>query len=109
HFDDPQFGDLVLLARPHYQFGDPFDPSTAGLLSNHGGPDTREIPIIVSGGSPRVRPQVLGTDTASRPATNPDIGPTVLWLLGLRPTRMTSGAPVPDDLAGRVLREAFAE
>jgi hypothetical protein len=108
-FDHPQFGELVLIARPHYQFGDPFDPSTAGLLANHGGPDTQAIPIIVSGGDPRVRSQVIAADTAAAAATNPDIGATVLWLLGLRPTRMTSGAPVPDALAGRVLREAFTE
>jgi hypothetical protein len=52
---------------------------------------------------------VIAADTAAAAATNPDIGATVLWLLGLRPTRMTSGAPVPDALAGRVLREAFTE
>ena len=109
HLDDPQAGDLVLVARPHCDFGDPFDPATAGLLGNHGGPDTENIPIVVSGGDPRVRSQIISADAAAVPATNPDIGATALWLLNLRPTRLLSGAPVPEALAGRVLREAFSE
>jgi hypothetical protein len=109
HFDDPQAGDLVLVARPHCDFGDPFDPATAGLLGNHGGPDTEDIPLIVSGGDPRIRNQIISGDVEAAPATNPDIGATALWLLDLRPTRMLSGAPVPEALAGRVLREAFSD
>lgn len=107
HLDHPQAGDLVLIARPHCHFGDPFDPSTAALVANHGGPDTQNIPVIVAGGSPRVRSQLIAADASGGVATNPDIGATVLWLLNLRPTRMISGDAVPEALAGRVLREAF--
>jgi hypothetical protein len=107
--DHEQAGDLVLIARPHYHFGDPFEPATAGLLANHGGAETQPIALVISGGSPRVRNQTIGTDATVAPATNPDIGATVLWLLGLRPTRMITGGPIPDPLAGRVLREAFDE
>ena len=107
--DHPQAGDLILIARPHYHFGDPFEPATAGLLANHGAAETQPIALIISGGHPRVRSQIIGADAALPPATNPDIGATVLWLLGLRSTRMITGGPVPDALAGRVLREAFNE
>ena len=109
HLDDPQAGDLLLVARPHCHFGDPFDASTAGLLGNHGGAGTTDIPLIVSGGDPRIRAQIIAADAGAAPATNPDIGATALWLLDLRPTQMVSGAPVPEALAGRVLREAFGE
>jgi predicted AlkP superfamily pyrophosphatase or phosphodiesterase len=109
HLDDPQAGELVLVARPHCHFGDPFDPSTAGLLGNHGGAETQDIPLIIAGGDPRVRAQIIAGDARTPPVTNPDIGATVLWLLDLRPTRTLSGAPVPDALAGHVLREAFSE
>ena len=104
HLDHPQAGDLVLVARAHYHFVDPFEPATSALLANHGGAEQEAIPIVVAGGDPRVRAQIVAD-----PATNPDIGATALWLLGLRPTRTIAGAPVPDALAGRTLREAFSE
>ena len=109
HLDDPQAGDLVLVARPHCHFGDPFEPSTAGLLGNHGGAEQEDIPLIVAGGDSRVRAQVIAAGAAHAPATNPDIGATALWLLGLRSPRTIAGSEVPAALAGRVLREAFSE
>ena len=110
HLDHPQAGELVLIARAHCHFGDPFEPATAGLLANHGSAETQDIPLIISGGDPRIRAQIIAANSAAAaPATNPDIGATVLWLLGLRPTHMLSGAPVPELLAGRVLREAFSQ
>ena len=107
--DHPQAGDLVLVARRHCHFGDPFEPATAGLLGNHGGPEQEAIPLVISGGDPRIRAQTIAVDPSGVPATNADIGATVLWLLHLRPTRMITGAPVPEALAGRVLREAFSD
>jgi len=107
HLDQPQAGDLLLVARPHCQFSDPFDPASAALLGNHGGPGQQDIPLIVTGGDPRIRAQVIPAVSSNTPATTADIGATVLWLLNLRPTRTISGAPVPEALAGRVLREAF--
>jgi hypothetical protein len=108
HLDLPQAGDLLLIAHAHCQFDDPFEPAVAGLLANHGGAETQDIPLIISGGDPRIRAQIIAADPAAAPATNPDIGATALWLLDLRPVRMISGAPVPDALAGRVLHEAFS-
>ena len=107
HLDHPQIGEMVLVARPHFQFGDPFEPSTAGVLGNHGGPEQSWIPILVTGGDVRVRAQVVAAEAAIPQATNPDIGATALWLLGVRATRQVSGRPVTSGLAGRVLREAF--
>jgi arylsulfatase A-like enzyme len=102
-----QVGDLILVARPHYHFDDPFEPAVSALLADHGGPGQQDVPIIISGGDSHIRTQIVAADSSVPPATNPDIGATVLWLLGLRPTRMITGAPVPEALAGRVLREAF--
>jgi arylsulfatase A-like enzyme len=107
--DDPQAGDLLLVARPHYQFGDPFEPSTAGVLGNHGGAEQQDIPLIVAGGVRRVRAQVIAADASSTPAANPDVGATVLWLLGMRRPHTIANTPVPEALTGRALREAFGE
>jgi len=108
-FEHPQVGELVVVAQPNCQFGDPFEPSTAGVLGNHGGAEQRAIPMIVAGGDPRVRAQVIDSAGDATPAAaNPDIGATVLWLLDLRAPRTVSHEPVPAPFAGRVLREAFA-
>jgi arylsulfatase A-like enzyme len=103
-FASPRAGDLLVVAVPGYFFDDPYGPATAAVRGMHGGPDTREIPILVTGGAEGIRTQVV--DSASA-ATNPDVGATALWLLGLRPARRLDGRAIPDSLSGRVLREAF--
>jgi hypothetical protein len=107
HADHPRMGELVLVARPGYAFVDPFSAHAAGLSGMHGGPDTMHIPIIVTGGDPRLRAQVVPVDGPIPQASNPDVGATAAALLGVRRTRLVNGGAIPAELAGRVLREAF--
>src|SRR5262249_27560951 len=83
----------------------PFAAHRAGLLGEHGGPAQRAIAILVTGGDPRLRASPLPPANAAV-ATNPDLGVTAAWLLGVRQPRFTSGRQVGDGLRGRVLREA---
>ena len=106
HLEHPRAGELILRAKPNYHFGDPFSPHLGGIEGNHGGPDEAHIPIIVTGGDPRIRSQVV-EGNATTTAANPDLGATAAWLLGVRMPRMVSGQEVPKELAGRVLHEAF--
>jgi len=101
----PRAGELFVVANPNYKF---VDPSTSlQLIGDHGGPEQSYVPIFVAGGEPRIRKQVLSSGGALPPAENPDLGATAAWLLGVRMPRMIGGAEIPQQLAGRVLREAF--
>ena len=101
----PRAGELILIARPGHHFNDPFSPRAAGLRGNHGSPHERHIPIVITGGYPKLKAQIV---QAGEQAENPDLGLTALWLLGLREPRYVNGKPVPEVLQGRVLSEAFA-
>src|SRR5262249_5634867 len=102
--DHPRAGDVILIAKPGHHFVDPFSRRIAGLAGNHGGPLERPIPILVAGGHPALR---AGAARVAEHAENPDIGRTVLELLGLRRPNGRDGMPVPDALCGRVLSEAL--
>jgi hypothetical protein len=54
-----------------------------------------------------VRAQIASVEGPTPQAANPDLGATAAWLLGVRMPRTIDGKPVPNELAGRVLREAF--
>lgn len=85
-------------------------------LSTHGHPGTRHVLFVVAGGERScVRDHVVALDKPMPPPTrlegddtrqlagqaeNVDIGPTVLWALGLVPSLL-------EGRHGRVLREAF--
>jgi arylsulfatase A-like enzyme len=97
-------GDMLLVARPGHVFADPSDPAADEIRGSHGGPANLEVPIIMTGGYPHLRSQVI---MEGRQAENPDLGMTALHLLGLPEPRFTSGQPVPVQLRGRVLDEAF--
>jgi hypothetical protein len=105
--DNPRAGELVLVAVPHCFFADPFSPHLGGLAGEHGGPAQRTIAILLTGGDPRLRLAAAFHEADHRAAANPDLGQTAAWLLGVRSTRFVRGGAVPDDLRGRVLREAF--
>ncbi len=100
----PRVGELILVARPGYFFNDPFSPRTAGMRGHHGSPRERHIPIVITGGYPKIKAQIM---QGGEQAENPDLGITAAWLLGLREPRYVSGQPVPKILQGRVLSEAF--
>ncbi|MEA2626449.1 MAG: hypothetical protein QOD06_2494 [Candidatus Binatota bacterium] len=103
-FAHERAGDLILVAKPGYLFNDPMSPSVGAMRGSHGGPDTLDVPIVVSGGWERIRSAVVDE---AHGAVNADIGMTVRWLLDLPEPRFRSGAPVPAELRGRVLEEAF--
>jgi hypothetical protein len=105
----PRVGELVLVAAPHCFFGDPFSPRRVGLAGDHGGPAQRAISILLTGGDRRLRASPLppAEISVAMGATNPDLGATAAWLLGVRQPRYTNGRPVGEGLRGRVLREAF--
>ncbi len=103
--DNPRAGDLILIAKPGHHFVDPFSRRSAALAGNHGGPRERPIPILVAGGHPALR---LGAARVAEHAENPDIGRTVLKLLGLRGPNGREGKPVPEALCGRILSEALS-
>ena len=101
----PRAGDLVLVAKPGHHFVDRFSRRLAALAGNHGGPRERPVPILVAGGHPALR---AGAARVAEHAENPDIGRTVLELLGLRGPRGRDGKPVPEALRGRILSEALS-
>jgi type I phosphodiesterase/nucleotide pyrophosphatase len=105
----PRVGELILVAQPHYSFGDPYTPHILGLAGDHGAPGQSHIPILITGGDKRIRTQTVDPEGSIPQAANPDIGATAAWLLGVRMPRTLAGKPVPPALAGRVLREAFQE
>jgi hypothetical protein len=106
--EHPGVGDLVVVARPGFQFVDPYRPAAAALVGMHGGPDVRQVPIVVTGGHPRLRATRLTPGAEVAPAANPDLGATAAWLLDVRAPRSTAGRVVPAHDRGRVLMEAFA-
>ncbi len=105
HLAHERTGELLLVARPGYQFLDPFDPDDAGLLGNHGGPETLAVPLVVTGGAP----QLTAAPAGAPPPASVDVAPTVARLLGLRAGRRADGSAVPPELAGRPIGAVFAE
>jgi hypothetical protein len=101
----PRAGEIILIAKPGYVFADPYYPSAAGIRGSHGGLAEVEVPILITGGHPRIRSQVV---ESGRQAENPDLGATAFWLRGLGEPRFLDGRPVPERLRGRALSEAFA-
>jgi len=107
--DHPRTGALVLVGRPGYHFVDPFRPWAASFLGMHGGPDAQTVPILVTGGHPRLRAERVIPGEGTPPAANPDLGTTTAWLLDLREPRALTGKRVPERSRGRILREAFRD
>ena len=102
----PRSGDLLVLHDRDGAFSDPSSSSNP-LPGNHGGPQTRDNFLAVTGGGDYVRQQrVAGRvdaffdDTLFNPgqAENVDPSPTIMGLFGLFPA---------EDSQGRFLAEAF--
>src|SRR5262249_55094165 len=51
-------GDLLLVAKLHFVFADPFRPRLGGLAGDHGGPGQGRIPIVIAGGGAPVVAQI---------------------------------------------------
>jgi predicted AlkP superfamily pyrophosphatase or phosphodiesterase len=101
-----------------YSFGTPQPaPLSARPADTHGHPGTRHILFVVAGGLqscvsnqvaaldkriPTARLEGDDTHQLTKQAENVDIGPTILWTLGLDPSLLKGGGQ------GRVLREAFS-
>ncbi len=105
HVDDQRAGDLLAIAVPGYQFVDPPDTVEAALLGNHGGPQDRHVPLIVTGGWPGL--QAAPPGTASPELV--DVAPTVAALLGLRRPRRVDGSALPDDALGRPIAAVLGQ
>jgi len=96
-------GDLVVSARKNASFNDPINP----LAGNHGGPQTRDNFLAVSGGASVINQRTIASgqddlfdDTLTNPdqSENVDVAPTVTRLLSQR---------APAQNSGRFLSEAF--
>lgn len=116
HLDHPRTGDLFLVAARGFHFVDPFRPSEAALLGDHGGPGDRAVPFVVAGGFPQLGRgrgrKGPGAASAVVCALGPsveavDFAPTAAALLGLHAPQGIGGRAVPARESGRVLYEAF--
>ncbi len=104
HLDHPRTGDLLLVAAPGHQLVDPWDPVDAGLLGNHGGPDERSVPLVVTGGWPGLRKATADLP----PPSAADVAATVAAWLGLPAPRRLDGAAVAPELVGRAIAALLA-
>ena len=82
-------GDLLVVARPGYEFVDPIDKVGQSFRGNHGSPREMRVPLVVAGGALKHPTCRFGT-----PPTHADLGTTIAAVLGLRPTRRFDGRPV---------------
>lgn len=87
HLDHDRTGDLLLVAKPGYQFAEAQDDVARTFRGNHGSPREIPIPLIITGGALRSSPKL------DHP-TSADIGATIGALLGLRPAHRLDGQPV---------------
>jgi hypothetical protein len=99
HLDDPRAGELLLVAALGVEFVDPPDPVEAALRGNHGGPDERAVPLVVTGGLPDLH--AVASEKEGPPLV--DVAPTIAALLGLPRPRHVDGRPVPDQQSGHPL------
>ncbi|HLY37966.1 MAG TPA: alkaline phosphatase family protein [Candidatus Binatia bacterium] len=99
HVDHERTGELLVVAAAGQQFADPTAAGDAGLLGNHGGPQDRDVPLIVTGGWPGLRAAAAGTPSPDLV----DVAPTIEALLGLRAPRRVDGSAVPERDAGHPL------
>lgn len=109
----PNLGDLVLVANDGLKFSEP-DPSGNPIPGNHGHLETVHNFMLLTGGSPLVKPgQSIAPSMAdpgplerlAEQSENIDVAPTVAWLLGLNlaPGQFPDG----EGFDGRVLNEAL--
>lgn len=112
----PHFGDLILVAEKGYKFSEPAPIIGNPIPGNHGHPATFRNTMLVSGGSPWVRREVVVTPSLPDPgpfdflpeqSESVDVLPTVAWLLGLR--IQPSDFPDGEGFDGRVLTQAFTQ
>jgi len=102
--DHERTGELLVVAAAGQQFADPAGAGEATLLGNHGGPQDRDVPLIVTGGWPGLHAAPAGTPTPDAV----DVAPTIATLLGLRASRRVDGSAVPDRDAGHPITAVLA-
>lgn len=95
---DERIGDLLLVAARGHVFVE--DGGVEGALpGNHGGPGERAIPLVVSGGHPRLRRASAG----GPPAGAVDIGATIAAMLDVPLPAPPAGVPATGDAVGHAL------
>ncbi len=98
---NPRIGELLLVAQKGTVLTRDANP-----FGIHGGPAERAISVAMFGGYRGLKAWSIDDTTV---VNSPDLGMTARWLLGLREPRFVNGPPVPPDLCGRALKEAFAD
>jgi phosphonoacetate hydrolase len=96
HVSHPRGGDLVVVTSVGFMLSDG-TPTDLRLRGTHGGPNERDVPLIV------VQGEASQTAPVCEGITLADVGRTVAACLGLRETRRLDGAPIPEEDRGRVL------
>jgi arylsulfatase A-like enzyme len=82
-------GDLLMVARPGFEFVDAPDPVSAGFRGNHGSPREMRIPLVLTGGAIDAARVAL-----TAPPSSADVGATIGALLGLGAPRRFDGRPI---------------
>jgi hypothetical protein len=96
---DDRIGDLLLVAARGHVFIEGDRDIEASLPGNHGGPDERAIPLVVTGGHPRLRRAPAG----GAPARTVDVGATIAAMLGVPLPAPPAGVPTGGDAVGHAL------
>jgi hypothetical protein len=95
---DERIGDLLVVAGRGHVFVEGERNVEATLPGNHGGPGERDIPLVISGGHPRLRRLA-----AASPARAVDVGATIAAMLDLPLPTPPDGVPQTGDAIGRAL------
>jgi len=91
-------GDLLVVASRGFQFVDEAGGVDASLKGNHGGPSELGVPLVVLGGSPRLKP--APPDAVAHAV---DVAPTMAALVGLSAGRRIDGGAIDARDRGRAL------
>jgi hypothetical protein len=95
---DERTGDLLAVAARGHVFVEGEGNAEGTLPGNHGGPGERDIPLVVSGGHPRLRRVHAGP-----PVHAVDVGATIAAMLDLALPAPPQGVPHTGDAIGHTL------
>jgi ectonucleotide pyrophosphatase/phosphodiesterase family protein 5 len=82
-------GDLLIVARPGFQFVDATDLVARGFRGNHGSPREMRVPLVIAGGA-----LARTACTFDVPPSSADLGTTIGAILGMPTPRRFDARPV---------------
>ncbi len=82
-------GDLLIVARPGFQFVDAADLVARGFRGNHGSPREMRVPLVIAGGA-----LARSACTFDVPPSSADLGATIGAVLGMPPPRRFDAHPI---------------